>query len=140
LKKRATATAQKEGKKHRFRYSYSPSLLKILQHFGNFLALGKQTPMPCPLPCVYFYPLVVSPEGCLKKETMVIKRRIPYPIASSALSSSWVLLVGAVPKLQFWNSFHRFNGKTGLRPVFPRACSETNRVLEQAQLLSNCFC
>jgi hypothetical protein len=45
------------------------------------------------------------------------------------------LLFEAVPKLQFWNSFPRFNGKTGLRPVFPRACSETNRVLEQAHLL-----
>jgi hypothetical protein len=28
----------------------------------------------------------------------------------------------AVPKLQFWNSFLRFRGKPGFRPVFPRAC------------------
>jgi hypothetical protein len=47
LQKRASATAkkaQKEGKQHRFRYSYSPyspSRLKILQQFGNFPALGK---------------------------------------------------------------------------------------------------
>jgi hypothetical protein len=30
----------------------------------------------------------------------------------------------------FWNSFLRFNRKTGLLPVFRRVCSKTNRVLE----------
>jgi hypothetical protein len=33
----------------------------------------------------------------------------------------------------FWNSFLGFRGKTGLLPVFPRACFKTNRVLKQAQ-------
>jgi hypothetical protein len=40
----------------------------------------------------------------------------------------------------FWNSFLGFSGKTGLLPVFPRACFiepklRSNRVLEQAHLL-----
>jgi hypothetical protein len=34
----------------------------------------------------------------------------------------------------FWNSFLGFRGKTGLLPVFPRACFKTNRVLEQAHI------
>ncbi|MDR2619088.1 MAG: hypothetical protein LBC62_09485 [Treponema sp.] len=33
----------------------------------------------------------------------------------------------------FWNSFFRFNGKTGLLTGFSKSLSKTNRVLEQAQ-------
>ncbi|MDR1636451.1 MAG: hypothetical protein LBR93_03855, partial [Treponema sp.] len=45
----------------------------------------------------------------------------------------------------FWNSFLKFSGKTGLLPVFPRACFiepkvRTNRVLEQAQLTARHVC
>jgi hypothetical protein len=35
----------------------------------------------------------------------------------------------------FWNSSPEFDRKTGLLAGFPRACSKTNRVLEQALLL-----
>jgi hypothetical protein len=39
----------------------------------------------------------------------------------------------------FWNSFLEFDRKTGLLAGFPRACSETNRVLEQAHLSVGLF-
>jgi hypothetical protein len=34
----------------------------------------------------------------------------------------------------FWNSFLRFNRKTGLLTGFSKSLSKTNRVLEQAQI------
>ena len=40
----------------------------------------------------------------------------------------------AVPKLKFWNSYLRFKRKSRRKTTFSRACSKTNRVLEQAQL------
>ena len=34
----------------------------------------------------------------------------------------------------FWESYLRFNGKNGYKPIFPRAFLKTNRVLGKAQI------
>jgi hypothetical protein len=45
-----------------------------------------------------------------------------------------LVLYEADPKLQFWKTYLRYRGKTGLLTGFSKSLAKTNQVLEQAYL------
>jgi hypothetical protein len=72
------------------------------------------------------------------RESLLIHTRflsLPLGAAESGGVSKKIPQLRLFQNFSFWNSFLRFNRKTGLLTGFSKSLFKTNRVLEQAQLI-----